>query len=168
MKKHIALILYVTVLFAFIHCRAFSQNATVAVVGEVEKPLLLDAAYFKKMPRVTVRRIAHFDHKEHTYTGIPLSEIIRECGAIPNNELKGKSLSKYVLIKAGDGYQAVIALPEIDTAFTDKVIILADMADGKPLPPDVGPFQIIVPGDKRPARCVRQVISINILSAKLN
>lgn len=113
-----------------------------------------------------IKAISHSDHKEHVYSGIPLYEIIKEAGAIPGNQLKGKYLAKYVLIKASDGYQAVIALPEIDTAFTDKVIILVDKEDDKALPPNDGPFKIIVPGDKRPARCVRQVVAINILSAK--
>jgi hypothetical protein len=49
-----------------------------------------------------------------------------------------------------------------------KQHILADEEDGKTLSPDVGPFQIVVPGDKRPARSVWPVVSINILTAKLN
>jgi hypothetical protein len=81
-------------------------------------------------------------------SGVPLSVIIRESGAIPGNQLRGKYLAKYVLISGADGYNTVIALPEIDTAFTDKVIILADKEDGKTLSPDVWPFQIVVPDIK--------------------
>ena len=94
--------------------------------------------------------------------------IITECGAVPGNQLRGKYLAKYILVSGSDGYNAVIALAEADTAFTDKVIILADEEDGKALSANVGPFQLIVPGDKRPARSVWHVTSINILSAKLN
>lgn len=169
MKKHSTLILQITIVFTmFLNLRAISQNAVITVGGEVEKPLQLDARTIKKMNHVTVKGISHADHKEHTYRGIPLSEIIRKSGAIPGNQLRGKYLAKYVLIKGADGYQAVIALPEIDTAFTDKVIILADEEDGKALSTDVGPYQIVVPGDKKPARCIWHVVSINILTAKLN
>ena len=169
MKKHSTLILPVTIIFTiFLNLRATSQNAVVTVGGEVEKPLQLNAETIKKMNHVTVTGVSHADHKEHMYSGIPLFDIIKESGAIPGNKLKGKYLAKYVLIKGADGYQVVIGLPEIDTAFTDKVIILADEEDGKALSPDFGPYQIVIPGDKKPARCVWHVVSINILTAKLN
>jgi len=145
MKKQSTLILLFILFTIFLRHAAISQNAVVTVGGEVEKPFQLDAETIKKMNHVTVTGISHADHKEHLYRGIPLSDIIRECEAIPGNQLKGKYLAKYVLVKGADGYQAVIALPEIDTAFTDKVIILADEEDGKALPTDVGPFQIVVP-----------------------
>jgi hypothetical protein len=137
----ITLILVFTITFTiFLNLRAISQNAVVTVGGEVEKPQQLDAGAIKKMNHVNVKCVSHEDHKEHTYSGILLAEIIRESGAIPGNQLKGKYLSKYVLIVGADGYQAVIALPETDTSYTDKVIILADTEDGKALSADVGPF----------------------------
>lgn len=167
MKKHFTLIILFRIIFlTFSSLPAVSQSPFVTVSGEVEKPLRLDAETILKMKRANITSISHSDHKQHLYSGILLSDIIKESGAIPGNQLKGKYLAKYILIKAADNYQAVIALPETDTAFTDKIIILADKKDGKALPPDVGPFQIIVGGDKRPARCVRQVTAINILSAK--
>jgi hypothetical protein len=39
---------------------------------------------------------------------------------------------------------------------------LADTKDGQPLPPREGPFRIIVPGEKRPARWVRQVSAVTV------
>ena len=38
-----------------------------------------------------------------------------------------------LLVEAADGYRVVIALPEIDPAFTDKQFVLAFLKDGKPL-----------------------------------
>lgn len=166
MNKQSPLIILSVIICTGFQIQAFGQNGVVTVGGEVEKPLKLDSNTIQKMKHVTVKAVAHADHKLHEYSGIPLSEIIKESGAISGNQLKGKYLAKYVLVKAADGYQAVIALPETDSAFTDKVIILADREDGASLPQNAGPFQIIVPGDKRPARCVRQVVAINILSAK--
>ena len=167
-KRSALIILFITVITAFFGVDAVAQGGVVTVGGEVEKPLKLDEAAMQQMKQVHVLATAHKDHKQHDYTGVMLSEIIKESGAIPAGQLRGIYLAKYVLVKASDGYQAVIALPEIDTAFTDKVIILANKEDGKPLSNEAGPFQIIVPGDKRPARCVRKVVAINILSAKEN
>ena len=45
-------------------------------------------------------------------------------------------------------------------------IILADKRDGKPLAATEGPFRIVAPGDKRPARWIRQVTAFRIIVAK--
>ena len=47
--------------------------------------------------------------------------------------MKGKNLTKYILVTASDNYQVVFALAELDKAFTDRTIHLADQVDGKPL-----------------------------------
>ena len=60
------------------------------------------------------------------------------------------------------GYKAVFALPEIDPAFTDRVIILADRRDRMRLTDKEGPWQIVVPGEKRQARWVRQVVALTV------
>ncbi len=38
--------------------------------------------------------------------------------------------------------------------------------DGKDLPDDAGPFRIIVPLDKKQARSIMRVISIDVLTAE--
>lgn len=44
--------------------------------------------------------------------------------------MKGKRLTNCLLVEAADGYRAVIALPELDPAFTDKQTVLALLRDG--------------------------------------
>ena len=77
--------------------------------------------------------------------------------------LRGKRLSSCLVAEAADGYRVVIALPELDPGFTDRVILLADKADGHPLDTKEGPFRIVVPGEKRMARWVRQVTSFKVV-----
>jgi hypothetical protein len=72
----------------------------------------------------------------------------------------------YVLVEARDGYAAVFALPEFDAGFTDRVILLADHRDGHPLDTVEGPLRLVVPGEKRRARWVRQVTDIEVMSAQ--
>ena len=50
----------------------------------------------------------------------------------------------------------------IDSGFTDRVAILADRRHGAALGGNEGPFQLIVSGEKRPARWGRQVASIDV------
>ncbi len=71
-----------------------------------------------------------------------------------------------MLVSAADGYQAVIALPETDPDFTDQTIILANKMDGEELPPNFGPYRLVVPQDKRPARSAMRVTRIEVLDAR--
>jgi DMSO/TMAO reductase YedYZ molybdopterin-dependent catalytic subunit len=58
----------------------------------------------------------------------------------------------------------VFALAEFDPAFSDRSIILAEQQDGQPLPDNAAPFRVVVPGDSHPARWIRQVKSIEVIS----
>jgi hypothetical protein len=53
-------------------------------------------------------------------------------------------------------------LAEFDPGFTDRISILADRQAGAPLTAEEAPFQLILTGEKRAARWVRQVASIEI------
>lgn len=117
-----------------------------------------------KLPRRDVRGKDH-DEKEHTFSGFELREVLLKAGVKFGNELRGKNLALYLLVEAADGYHAVFALPELDNAFTDDVVILADTMDGKPLDAKTGPWQIIVPGEKKHGRWVRQVTKLTVKTA---
>ncbi len=71
-------------------------------------------------------------------------------------------MALYLVVEAADGYRAVFALSELDPAFTDRVILLADRRDGQPISTRDGPLQVVVPGEKKHARWVRQVIRLKI------
>ncbi len=66
---------------------------------------------------------------------------------------------------ARDGYRAVYALAELDAAFTEAVVLLADRRDGQPLSSEEGPFRLVLPHEKRAARWVRQVIRLGVKAA---
>ena len=135
--------------------------AVLAVVGAVKTPLSLTAADLAKKPRRSVKATDH-SGKEATFEGVALVDLLKEAGAPVGQELRGPSLALYLVVEASDGYRAVYALPELDPAFSDRVIILADRRDGKPLPPPEGPFRIVVPGEKKFARWVRQVTTLKV------
>ncbi|MDB5157382.1 MAG: molybdopterin-binding protein [Mucilaginibacter sp.] len=138
----------------------------VKVTGEVLTPLDLDAAALHQFTQTTVVRKDKDGKVDHTYTGVTLSDILKKAGVTMEDALKGKNLTKYVIVEASDNYQVVFALAELDKNYTDRLIILADTVDGKPLPDGEGPFRIIVQGEKKPARCVRQVVGLRVMFAK--
>lgn len=69
---------------------------------------------------------------ETVYEGVWLHEVLKRAGVPQGSELRGKALSSYVVAQAQDGYQVVFSLGELDPAFIDNEILLADTANGKP------------------------------------
>jgi hypothetical protein len=101
-----------------------------------------------------------------TFEGVALRDVLTHAGAVLGDTLRGTLLAQVVLVTARDGYQVAYAIAELDAAFTDQIVLLADRRDGKPLLPDTGPWQIIVPNDRRPARWMRQVSRIEVRQLK--
>lgn len=97
-----------------------------------------------------------------THEGVALRDVLAKAGVPLGDALKGKALARVVIATAVDGYQVAYAIAEIDAAFNDHLILVSDKRDGQPLLPDSGPLQIVVPQDKRPARWVRQVTTLEV------
>lgn len=140
---------------------ATGSTVALSVGGEVERPLKLSAADLAKLPRRTVRAKDH-SGQEVEFEGVALIDVLSQAGVKFGDQMRGANLARFLVVEAADGYKAVFALPELDPAFTDRVIILADKRDGKSLTESEGPYRVVVPGEKRQARWVRQVTALNI------
>jgi DMSO/TMAO reductase YedYZ molybdopterin-dependent catalytic subunit len=131
------------------------------VEGELPTPLNLTQKDLDALPRHDVTARSH-DGKESRYEGVLLHDVLQKAGVTSGVELRGAALTLYLSVEAADGYRAIFTLPEIDPAFTDRTILLADRCDGSPLTTREGPIQVIVPGEKRHARWVRQVTKLRV------
>ncbi|MGA9355417.1 MAG: molybdopterin-dependent oxidoreductase [Terriglobales bacterium] len=100
------------------------------------------------------------------FEGVPLATVLTMASVQLGDSLRGARLSEVLLATAADNYKVAFALAEIDPAFATREIILADKRDGKPLDAKEGPFRIVAPGDKRPARWIRQVTELKIVAVK--
>lgn len=157
--KHVAFFVTTILLSAVVRAQSIS------VEGEVAHPLKLSAADITAMKKVEVVA-ADRDGQTHHYSGVPVYEILQQAGVTLGPQLRGENMSKYLLVKSGDGYEVLFSLPELDSTFTNRVIILADKMDGNPLPAGKGPFRIVVPGEKKPARWIWEVTTMTVRFAK--
>lgn len=125
--------------------------------------------------KMTAAEIAAMPHQEMTvddhgktvrFEGVPLRLVLEKAGVTFGETIRGKRLAACLLVEGADGYKVVIALPELDPGFTDRVIILADKADGHPLDSKEGPFRVVIPGEKRAARWVREVTALKVVQVQ--
>jgi|SRR3954463_13282567 len=126
-----------------------------------EQIITVSADTLAGLPRVNVEAKEH-DNPTATYEGVDLGAILARAGVPRGEQVRGNALRTIIVVTATDGYEVVFTLPDTDPAFTDRAVILADKKDGKPLPEKEGPFRIIAPSEKRPARWIRNVKTIAI------
>jgi DMSO/TMAO reductase YedYZ molybdopterin-dependent catalytic subunit len=146
------------------------NGGTLRITGEVSHPIVLHEVVLHEADLATLsRQTVHIvDDKGAavTYEGVPVAELLRRADAPLGKQLRGSRMKLYVVVEAADGYRAVFALAEFDPDFTDRVILLADRRDGHPLSSKEGPFRIVVPGEKRHARWVREVTALVVQEAR--
>ena len=143
-----------------------AQNGppSVQIAGAVKQALTLSADDLAKMPRASVRTTNN--GMETVYEGVWLHDVLNRAGVPQGSELRGKALTTYVLAEAQDGYQVVFSLAELDPAFVDNEVLLADTANGKPLFGAQGRFRLVVPKDKPGARSVRMLTRIEVVQVR--
>jgi hypothetical protein len=98
----------------------------------------LSAADIARLPQQTISTTDH--GTPAVFQGVRLADVLAKV-ALPTGEEFHSTASSYTpIVEARDGYRA---------AFPDKH----------------GPFQLVVPGEKRSARWVRQVAALRIRQA---
>jgi hypothetical protein len=154
----------VLVLVAACLLPAQDSEPAVQVAGAVKQALTLTAGDLAKMPRASVR--TSNNGMETVYDGVWLHEVLKRAGVPQGSELRGKALTSYVLAEAQDGYQVVFSLAELDPAFIDNEILLADTANGKPLFGAQGRFRLVASKDKPGARSVRMLTRLEVVQLR--
>jgi hypothetical protein len=158
-QKHL---LAVLVFLMLLPALAASQQLTIR--AENGKQTVLARADIEALPHVKVTTNA--SGTSTNFEGVSLKSVLQRGGIELGQTMKGKRLASCLLVEAADGYRVVIALPELDDAFTDRQFVLAFLKDGKPLDDKEGPYRIVIPDEKRMARWVRQVTSLKIVEVE--
>jgi Oxidoreductase molybdopterin binding domain len=122
--------------------------------------LRITPADLGRFPRVEERVSFEGEHGRTTatYAGVKLWTLLEQAGGLATmpRDRAGK-----VLIATGrDGYTAALALGELDPTFEGKEVLIAAMADGRPMAD--GGLRLVVPGDQRGGRSVRDVVRIEV------
>ena len=138
------------------------------ISGAVTTPLDLTAADRKGMPRKTLRVDNAHSKKTEVYEGVLVEDLLQKAGVPQGEQLRGAAMATYVLVEAADNYRVIFSLAEFNSSFQDSEIIVADTMDGAPIPGALGPFRLVAPHEKRPARWVEMVKSLTVVRVPTN
>lgn len=161
--KRLGLIL--VCLFALGFSSAPLQCQQLTVQTDSGKQVVLSRADLEALPHIKMTASEHSSGPV-VFEGVSLKSVLEKTGVSFGEAMKGPRLANCLLVEAADGYRVVIALPELDPAFTDKQTALVFLRDGRPLGEKEGPYRIVIPDDKRMARWVRQVTALKIVEVK--
>ena len=165
-----------TLIFISLVCSATAQSAKEKTVAQNTETLLrvetegsklfeLKAADLAKLPRRQIKAKTH-DGKEANFSGVDLREVLKLAGVKFGDEGKKTNLTSYLTVEAADKYRVVFAMIELEPDFTDKIVLLADSSEGRPLLKNDGKLRLVVPDEKKQARWVRQIVALKIQTVK--
>lgn len=158
MKRHFSLLGPLFVLVLAVH---ITQGQQLTVQTEAGKQVVLGRGDIESLTHIQVTAGASSDPA--TFEGVTLKSVLEKAGVSFGGSLKGKRLASGLMVEAADGYRVLIALSELDPDFTDKQILLVFRRNGKPLDEKEGPYRVVIPGEKKMARWVRQVTLLKIV-----
>jgi hypothetical protein len=121
------------------------------------------AATLAGLPHTTVSVYNEHTKADETYAGVPLIDLLVKLG-VPDKP-RGKQFRIYLAAAGSDGYEVVYSLGEITPDVHDATVLVADSENGKPIVED-GPLKLVATREKRPARWVRNLVTVKVLTAE--
>ncbi len=135
---------------------AAQQVGSLEITGPSGQTVTLGRTDLAQLPAVTVaRQREHQEGAPTAYAGPLLWAVLDRAGVLGQDTqgMPRARVRRVVTVTGRDGYTVALALAEIDPEFEGKSVILATQADGKPI--GTGELRLVVPGDKRGGRSVR-------------
>lgn len=129
------------------------------VVSGRGRETVVTATALGALPSATVPGGTAPDGRERSFTGPLLWTVLAHAGAVDPTQHQG-DVRGTVVLTGHDGYTAVLAIGELAPEFAGKQVVLALRVDGQALEP--GYLRIVVPGDKRGGRGVRDLARVAV------
>jgi DMSO/TMAO reductase YedYZ molybdopterin-dependent catalytic subunit len=82
---------------------ASAQDGALRVGGAVPHPFTLTRGEIASMPHQSVTTSAH--DQSGRYDGVPLIDLLKRAGVPTGEAIRGRELSKYVIVSGADGYR---------------------------------------------------------------
>ena len=142
---------------------AAQDAASISVVGMRGMTVTLTVADLQGLSSRSIEVTEPHSTEKVAYRVVPLSKVLAVADVPFGTLLKGAALAATVRAEAKDGYRVAFSLVELDAGIVCSEVFVAIEREGKPLPPDLGPFRLVVPTDRRGARWVRQLTRVAVI-----
>ncbi|HXC57574.1 MAG TPA: molybdopterin-dependent oxidoreductase [Rhizomicrobium sp.] len=132
----------------------------ITLLGAVQHPGTFTMAQLRAMPQIDVK----VDQKTEkgsftgTFHGVLLWTLINDAGLVNGPQRHAILLHGIIVTAAADHYATLVSLGEIHPELGNGQVILATEENGQPLAQPV----LIVPGDIKAARDVRNVTTVDV------
>ncbi len=140
---------------------AVEPRLTVQLPGHQQE---FSAEQFAALPHHQLTATDPHAKVEHHYHGVLVRDLLTLLGAPAGEKIRGTALQLAVLVRGSDGYATVFSLAELDDAYGQRTLLLADRDEKGALDAHFRPLRLIVPGDQHAARWVRNVISLELVT----
>lgn len=135
--------------------------ATIALLfAGLPASLPLDQASLARLPRASATLTAHGQTSQ--CEGVWLTDLAAASGLPAGDAVRGDALSLVIRARAADGYSVAFTLAELDRKLGNRPVLIADRCGGAALPAGDGPLRLVVPGEARAARSVRQLQALTV------
>jgi hypothetical protein len=123
----------------------------------------LTVADLEALPQKTIT--VHNEHTktDETYTGVYLSDLLTKYGVPFDRPGEKKIFHSYLRVEGTDHYYVLYSGSEVESAIHNADVIVATKLNGKPLADD-GQIKLVASDDKRPARWVRNLSAITLVT----
>lgn len=150
-------------LVATLAAPAWSQERLTLQKGK-EPPLLLDANLLRAhaAESIAVRWQRGEAAEVASFTGTRVRCLLTLLGVPDGRELRGHWLRATVTAIGADSYEVAFGVAELDPSLTGRRVIVAWERDGATLDAKEGTLRLIIEGDHRPARSVRQLVALRL------
>ena len=153
-----------------------AQAGEMAAHGPVERSTSLSVTANGKTISFSLQDLAGFPqrtvtvHNGHSnvdeqYAGVAVSDLLARFGVTLLNGGAKAVYHSYLRATGIDGYFVLLSDSEVESAMHTGDVIVATAQDGKPLGTD-GAFKLVSSEDKRPARWVRNLKYITMVTVE--
>jgi len=144
---------------AFLAARAFAGDSGSEIALLIEaggQQHMITSGALDALPRVTVQVSFHGDDPQDI-PALALSSVLALAG-VKAEELHNNELGRVVLVEASDGYTVACGIAELDPNISGRQVLISSRETLKGRS-----WRILVPGDGRGARWVRDLRRIRVI-----
>ena len=142
---------------------AASPSTTLLVQGPTQA-VTLSLADLQALPQTTVKVHNGHTNVDETYSGPLLSEVLAKAGLVVTPKSEHDFLRMSIVASGTDDYFVVYSGAEVEPLLHKAEVIVALTLEGKPLT-RTGAFQLIDSLDVKPARWVRNLNKLQVISS---